>query len=381
VTLKRKRNCIESLQFQSVFFVLEKLIKEKGVKTMIKRIISSVIITLLFVTVALYATGTPSGTDIINSVSAVFSNSGATKFTNAAATTNTVLTVYGIQSATTVGTQFLQPGQTVSFTFKVSNSGNSSVLVNLVTIFSRTNDTVVHNGPWTYAFYTNASGTGGTITEFPLAEDASRIFYLRITAPVGAADGAAITNKYGTILTNSDSPLNPISPYTGMDGSTIFGGYQTLTNNIAIAIIQAPVLILSKTSDVTNSPSYLALVKAGHKKDVVPGSMIIYSISWTNAGSGQIFGLTLTDPVPSDVNYVPGSIRYGTDMRLTASPQNYALINANVLADNGSSTPGPSDYSIRGDYNVTNPSAVNIRYLNPIPGNKSGTVMYKVIVK
>jgi uncharacterized repeat protein (TIGR01451 family) len=323
---------------------------------------------------SLQAAGTDSGVIITNKVTATYSNasSGGTIYNKTNTVINTVQPVFGLSGFSTTTTNFPSPGATVTFAFAVTNKGNGPVVVNLQNLFSRTND-LIHNGTWAQAFYTNSTLSGVTVTELALAEDASRVFYLALTAPGGAQDGAAVTNKFGTVLTNANSPLSPISFYTSWNGTSLFGGFASLTNNIAVAIVRAPKLILTKTSMVTNSASFMALVVAGHERDTVPGSTIIYSITWTNAGSGQLFGLTLNDAHPADVDYVADSVVYGDAGQLPASGANYASL-ASVLD-------GAGPVGVFGLTRVVNAGAVVVQYANPITANASGTVMYKVIVK
>lgn len=316
------------------------------------------------------AFGTDAGTQIINQVTALFSNTAGTRYTNRAARTNTVQVVYGIRGLVYNQTNFVSPGQQVWFEFTVTNRGNSSVTVNLARVFWRTND-LAHNGIWSYQFVRSAD-PNTPITWYMLAEDASETFRLVLTAPAAAEDLAAITNRYGAYLTNKDGPMAQISFYTGLN-ALIFGGWGGLTNNLAVAIVQAPRLQLAKSAVVSNSESFRALAKPGQENALVPGSEIVYSITWTNAGSGQLFGLTLTDPFPANVDYVANSVRWGEGARLPASLANYWSLTAIADGDGPAGT-----YGIK---RIVNPTAVEIRYQNTIPGYAAGTVMYRVRVQ
>jgi len=334
----------------------------------------------LTVSAPLWAKGSASGTAIINTATATYSNSGTTKFTNRAAKTNTVGTIYGLQSATVSSQKTVAPGSSVSFAISLSNAGNATVGIALTNVRWRTNG-YVQNGSWSFNFYTNAGMAGGAYKFLNLAEDAKQNVYLVVTAPSGGLDGAAITNKHGSLLTTAYGAVySSLAGYTGMDLTTLFGGFDWLTNNIAIAVVSAPNLVLAKSSVVSNSASYLALVTAGNERNVVPGSLIVYSITWTNAGSGQLLGLKLRDPIDANFQYVANSIVFTNGVKLSATGANYLSANTagHQIADDGSFTAGVANFSLTGS---TNASTINVDFGTAIPGNSRGTVMYKVIVK
>jgi len=330
------------------------------------------IIFLFVLAIGAFANGTATSTGITNTVQAIYSNSGSTKYTNFATNGEVVQTIFGLNGQVTISTQNVAPGADVSFAISVTNKGNSTIVLGLTNVYMNTNN-VAQGGAWSVDFYTNATKAGGALSTFTLAEDADQAFYLVVTAPAAGNDGASITNRFGSYITNNyASAFSSLASYTGMDGSSVFGGSDWLTNNIAIAVIQAPNLQIAKASFVTNSASYLALAQAGHENDLVPGSMIIYSITWTNAGSGQLLGLSLHDVFDANVTYVANSIVWTEGSRLAPSSANYAA--ATPQADGA----GPA-----GAFGINNTvgAALDITYDNPIPGNSSGTVMYKVTVK
>lgn len=333
------------------------------------------IISMIFLFVSAigaFANGTATGTGVTNTVVAKYSNSGSTKYTNFATNGEVVKTIFGLNSQVAIVTQNVAPGADVSFAISVTNKGNGSIVLGLTNVYMQTNN-VAQGGAWAVDFYTNATKAGGALSTFPLAEDADQSFYLVVTAPAAGIDGASITNRFGSYITNNyATAFSSLGSYTGMDGSTLFGGSDWLTNNVAIAVIQAPNLQIAKASFITNSASYLALAQAGHENDLVPGSAIIYSITWTNAGSGQLLGLSLHDAFDANVTYVVGSIKWTEGSRLAPTTANYA--SASNQADNS----GPN-----GAFGINNTvgAALDITYDNAIPGNSSGTVMYKVTVK
>jgi hypothetical protein len=241
----------------------------------------------------------------------------------------------------------------------------------------RFNTNFFSGGIWDFGFYTNSTKSGGLVNNFTLGEDAFKIFFLVVTAPANGIDGASLTNRFGSKISNNYSSMyiRPITTYSGFNGF-IYGGNDFLTNNLSIAIIQAPNLSLSKGSYVSNSPSFLALAQVGHEKDLVPGSMIIYNINWTNKGSGNLYGLSFNDQIKTSyVSYLTNSISYSNGFLTAAS--NVSM--SKPLKDDGSVT-----NKFAGNFGITartNMGQVIVSFLSNIPGNSRGTIFYKVIVK
>ena len=114
----------------------------------------------LAVSAPLWAKGSDSGTSIINTATAFYSNSGTVKFTNRAGRTNTIGTVYGLQSASLFTQKTVSPANSVSFAFSMSNAGNAAVGISLTNVRWKTNG-LVQSGSWSFNFYTNTGLAGG----------------------------------------------------------------------------------------------------------------------------------------------------------------------------------------------------------------------------
>ncbi len=67
-------------------------------------------------------------------------------------------------------------------------------------------------------------------------------------------------------------------------------------------IVSAATVTLVKSAVITNSLG---------TADPVPGATITYTIVATVAGSGSVSGLAITDNIPADTTYLPGSIKLG----------------------------------------------------------------------
>lgn len=78
----------------------------------------------------------------------------------------------------------------------------------------------------------------------------------------------------------------------------------------------------------------VALSKAALPPDgstMTPGEAITYTLSFTNSGSSDIDGVVLTDTLPTEVRYVPGSVRIPSGFSIAAAPPP-ALVFTGTLA-------------------------------------------------
>lgn len=121
------------------------------------------------------------------------------------------------------------------------------------------------------------------------------------------------------------------------------------------AIIPIPDMQITKSSYVTNTPSFTSI--GGGLNTIVPGSQITYTISYTNAGTGPATNFVLKDTLKSYLIFVSNSI-YLT----------------NVLQTDG------VDAADKSDFNETFPNSVTST-LTIIPAGSSGNLIFKTIVK
>ncbi len=123
---------------------------------------------------------------------------------------------------------------------------------------------------------------------------------------------------------------------------------------ISSGIPGIPNVIISKTSRITNTPSYVAL--GGNIDDPVPGAKIIYTINYSNAGTGNALDYKISDTIRSFQTYNPGSMNL-----------------------NGSNLTDISDAD-EGDFNVTLGNSVTVIITNIAP-NETGYLKFEVLIK
>jgi len=276
---------------------------------------------------SLFAYGTASGTVISNAKTfgqspdpIVSTNSGdlSAEFNNGFGTTNfgQVINSSPVQTTVTPGYDISQlPGTTVvdpaygsagsyvDFPAIITNFGNLSDDIT-VTVQNLT------SGPtWTvlsYAIYTNGVLAAGpnnnpSFVYQDLAPGNVLSIVARVYIDPNAADGE--TNRIqlfvhnGAALPPGDNWPGPlaISPSVQDTGATQ-RDYQTAGDGLLV-IVQGPIIRLSKNVDLNNARPY---------------EQLLYTISYTNAGSAGAQNLLIQDVLPSEVQF-DGSFAISTN--------------------------------------------------------------------
>ncbi|MDO9363633.1 MAG: hypothetical protein Q7T60_11950 [Sphingopyxis sp.] len=203
------------------------------------------------------------------------------------------------------------PGATGQvLTFSVTNNGNGVEAFRLSTIANAGGDNYdpvvtqiyIDNGDGLFDASTDTLYTAGA-NDPSLNPDASVTVFVVATTPGTVVDGnrgivslvAAATTGTGTPGTSfagrGEGGGDAVVGSTGADGQDA-GGY----------VVSAATVTLVKSAVVTNSLG---------TTDPIPGATITYTIVATVAGSGSVNGLAITDNIPANTTYVPGSITLG----------------------------------------------------------------------
>ena len=121
------------------------------------------------------------------------------------------------------------------------------------------------------------------------------------SSPAIGADGTIYfgsLDQYFYALNPNGSLLWKLPTGTGVYSSPTIGADGTLyfQSNVNLYAIADPVLMLVKTVD---------------KPLATPGDTVTYSLTYSLAVNGRLNGVTLTDPLPATLSYVPGSVNGG----------------------------------------------------------------------
>ncbi|MFH1864930.1 MAG: hypothetical protein ABIK85_03530 [Candidatus Eisenbacteria bacterium] len=261
--------------------------------------------------VASAADGTPPCTDIVNQAVATYTvdSNDFTQHSNIAATTVAQLTDVNVvwQDASHVT---VCPGDSSRvLTFLLTNTGNGPDSYTLSGQSALSGDDF---DPVFVDIYLDANGSGVFEPELDvmyvepfgnptLAADESMVVFVLNNIP-----GGAVTGNTGRSELIAASDLG-----TGESG-TVFPGAGGDCGVDAVIGQSGGVASAVGTYAVTSVS--VSLVKSAVVADLfggtepVPGAAISYSIAVMVAGSGTARNLVITDPVPDDTTYVPGTL-------------------------------------------------------------------------
>lgn len=204
------------------------------------------------------------------------------------------------------------PGATQQvLSFRVTNSGNgveNFVLSTIANAGGDNYDPVVtqiyidadNNGsfdPATDTLYTPGSGD-------PLIQPETSItVFVIATTPGSVVDGnRGIVSLVAAAKTGTGDPGDSFAGQGEGGGDAVVGSTGADGQDAGAFVVSAATVTLVKSAVVTNSLG---------TADPIPGATITYTIVATVAGSGSVNGLAITDNIPTDTSYVPGSIRLG----------------------------------------------------------------------
>ena len=224
------------------------------------------------------------------------------------------------------------PSTANALTFSIANTGNGTEPMRLVAEPQLSGDAF---DPTQVAIYLETNGTAGLQTgaggdaqytaganDPVLAANAVTVAYVVGDVPAAQPSGAlarvGLRAVAKTIFTESgtDDPSNAAFPapgttYPNAGDSGPQGPVAAVVgksaDRTALALraegalrVSSAVVGIAKTVRAVTDPS------GGAK--VVPGSTIDYQISVDVSGSGTATGLVITDPIPTELDYVPGSL-------------------------------------------------------------------------
>lgn len=221
-----------------------------------------------------FAAAPNAGTDIGNQATATYNDGpgGPSKQASSNTVTTRVQQVAGL-TLTIDQTKSVAVGGTVYFLHTVTNTGNGSDTYNL-SAAAQSGTLSLTTG----IFADTGSGPGAALSPAQtatLARNASFTFYVGATASAGAT--ASQTN---TILITATSQFNA-------------GVFATNTDTVNVS----PFAVLN----------VLKFVSPGTGKS---GDTATYTIRYTNNGNNNATLVTLTDTMPSQMTYVPGTARW-----------------------------------------------------------------------
>lgn len=282
-----------------------------------------------------YAAGTTSGTTITNNVNVTYSVGGVTQNPLSASDSFVVdrkvnLTVTEVGSATTS----VSPGQLAAVTtFDIQNLSNTTIDVGLLA--SNLSGDAYDVSNFKYYADTNNDGvyTAGTdfeityldqvaadgimrvfvVADIPLGGSTGDVANIRLagTAQEGTAAGSQGAVIGASTGANTAMGVETVLADTNADGNTASDGIHFDEDSYTKL---AAALSATKTSRVVSDP-----VNGSTNPKAIPGAIVEYCISVTNAGGASASNVAISDTLPSETLYystfgvkVDGTVTSGT---------------------------------------------------------------------
>lgn len=258
------------------------------------------------------AAGTRAGSTISNTASASFDTGGGTTTVDS----NRVdLLVDEVLDATVDSSNPADvpttPGATGQvLTFSVTNNGNGVEAFGLTTIANAGGDNYdpvvtqiyLDNGDGIFDVSADTLYTPGA-NDPSLDPDQSITVFVLATTPGTVVDGnRGIVSLVAAARTGTGDPGRSFAGQGEGGGDAVVGSTGADGTDAGAFVVSAATVTLVKSAVVTNSLG---------TADPIPGASITYTIVATVAGSGSVSGLAITDNIPADTSYAPGSITLG----------------------------------------------------------------------
>jgi len=249
----------------------------------------------------------PAGTVISNTISidyALVSGSAIRYTATSNASTVSVAQKPGVLlSSNRTGSQ--DTGGQIVYAFTAQNTGNAPDTINL---------TYPSTSGWSWALWkdTDNNGIPGTNGDTLLTD----------TNGDGKIDtGILAQGDTIAILAVATVPSGTIS---GTVDNTVVTGASSITPTTTSSVtltttVKAPVLTVNKGITAVQAPNNGAVCTPTNQSNglpctVVPGSVLTYTVTVTNAGNGNATNVVITDLIPQYTTYKPGSIKTGSSV-------------------------------------------------------------------
>ncbi len=282
---------------------------------------------------AAFALGTAAGTTISNQAQADYkdANGNALPTVYSNTVTTIVSQVAGVDVSPATSSAAGAQGTTVSFASVITNTGNGPDTMSLA---------AVNANAWTTRIYLDTNGNGirdageDTIVASTTLLPADASYHVIVEVDIPAQ--TAVHTSNATTLTATSQFNNTVSD----------AGVYTLT-------VQDAVLTVNKF--IVDTPTYR------------PGDVVTYAIEGTNTGTAVAQSVVVTDAIPANTTFVPGSIRFG------AIGGTYATATPKTDANDADGA----------DFNITNPGKVTMTWgdAQPMPDpSGSGRIYFRVTI-
>jgi uncharacterized repeat protein (TIGR01451 family) len=258
----------------------------------------------------LMAIGTPSGTNIVNQATVSYSVGPANFVVNSNVTTTRVAEIIDVnaqwQDATPIS---VNPGDTAKVTtFVVTNVGNGNDSYTLDGISRLDGDDFdpTYRGIF---LDTNCNGIYDTgvdaqyiqgVNDPVLNADQAVIVFVLNDIPINLPDGNRGHTQLLATSSLGNGPPGTILPGQGDFGlDAILGTSGGDDSDIGVYLVSNITITLTKSVSISD-------MFGG--QEPIPGATLLYTISLSATGSGGARGVVVTDSIPENTTYTPGTL-------------------------------------------------------------------------
>lgn len=306
-----------------------------------------------------WAVGTPAGTNISNTATASYTLPGGTAtLTKSSTVSLTVLELIDVNvtsnNSNSVATVAGSTGNVLSYT--VTNTGNGQEIF-VIDVNQLTNDDFDVSA---YSLYRDTNGndvydSGDTLltagsSSIGLNADQSTTIFIVSTMP-GTVTSGNVSNISLVATSETVENANITTPGQSITGQGSGGAPDAVVGNNYTSNASGTYEVGTSSANVSISKTILAVLDPFGGSTLVPGSVVTYSIAVTVTGS--VNNLVISDPIPSTMDYVAGSITLDSTALTDSSSDTDAGkfsssvgTSGTVYVDLGSATSG-SNYTIK----------------------------------
>ncbi len=253
-----------------------------------------------------FAAGVRAGTDIENTASATYSAGGQPREVFSNPDILKVDELLDVATAWQDGAPIPIDGQSV-LQFRVTNNGNGAEAFTITADpavagngFDTTVDYLVIDANNNGIVDDNETRLTNGFTTAELDPDQSINILVVVTAPAGATDGqTSQVDLLAVAATGTGSPGDVFANQGEGGGDAVVGSTGADDNALGDLVASRGVVTLVKTSSASDPFG---------GSQVVPGSIVTYSLVATVTGSGSVSGLSITDTIPVNTTYSPGTL-------------------------------------------------------------------------
>lgn len=258
------------------------------------------------------AAGTRAGSTISNTASASFDTGGGTQTIDSNRVDLLVDELLDVTVATGNPADVpTTPGATNQvLTYTVTNTGNGQEAFGLSTIANVGGDNYdpvitqiyIDNGDGVFDASTDTLYTPGSNDPVLNPDQSVRVFVLA-TTPGGVVDGnRGIVTLVAAAKTGTGAPGNSFPGQGEGGGDAVVGSTGADGQDNGAFRVSAAAVSLVKSASILDPFG---------GSEPIPGATITYTITATVTGSGSVSGLAITDNIPANTSYDPGSITLG----------------------------------------------------------------------